>query len=150
MDMVHCHGCGKQLHKTALGCPGCGARQQVTQHVRNGAVGNTSKNWYLEVLKKYATFSGRAGRKEYWYFILFNVIIAAVVGLVSGASGLGSLPGNLYNLAVLLPSIAVGVRRLHDTGRSGWWLILPIANIIFLAQGGHAGSNLYGDDPKAS
>ena len=81
-------------------------------------------NWYLEVLKKYADFSGRAQRKEYWYFVLFNVLIAIVLAIIdislgiANREGLGPLRG-IYSLAVLIPSIAVGVRRLHDTGRSG-------------------------------
>jgi uncharacterized membrane protein YhaH (DUF805 family) len=150
MDMVYCHGCGKQLHKTAPGCPGCGAPQQTAQPAAGGASIGAAKNWYLEPLKKYATFSGRARRKEYWYFVLFNVIIAVVLDVISSAMGANDMLGNLYNLAVLIPSIAVGVRRLHDTDRSGWWLLLPIVNLIFLAQNGHAGSNKFGDDPKAS
>ena len=71
-------------------------------------------NWYLEVLKKYAVFNGRARRKEYWYFVLFNFIINIVLsGIDSMTTGMGLLPG-IYTLAVLIPSIAVLVRRLHD------------------------------------
>ena len=82
-------------------------------------------NWYIEVLKKYTVFSGRARRKEYWFFVLFNVLVSialtfidGVTGTLSAESGVGLLSG-LYGLAVLVPSIAVGVRRLHDIGRSG-------------------------------
>ena len=82
-------------------------------------------NWYLGVLKKYADFNGRARRKEYWVFVLFNLIISCVlsvidvfVGTYSAAMGVGILSG-LYALGVLIPGIAVTVRRLHDTGRSG-------------------------------
>ncbi|HEY9626597.1 MAG TPA: DUF805 domain-containing protein [Coleofasciculaceae cyanobacterium] len=113
-------------------------------------------DWYLTVLKKYAIFSGRARRKEYWYFVLFNFLISfglglidGLIGLTVGDSGLGLL-GGLYSLAVLIPSIAVGVRRLHDTGRSGWWLligIIPIIGtiilIVFLASGTQPGPNQY-------
>jgi uncharacterized membrane protein YhaH (DUF805 family) len=82
--------------------------------------------WYLEVLKKYAVFKGRARRKEYWYFVLFNTLITIVLGIIDGVTGLVSaeagigLLSGLYTLAVLIPSIAVSVRRLHDTNRSGW------------------------------
>ena len=83
-------------------------------------------NWYIEVLKKYAVFSGRARRKEYWFFVLFNVIISLVLTVIDAAMGTydetvgtGILSG-VYLLAIFIPSLAVAVRRLHDTGRSGW------------------------------
>jgi uncharacterized membrane protein YhaH (DUF805 family) len=113
-------------------------------------------NWYLAVLKKYATFSGRARRSEYWMFLVFNLIISAVLAFVDGIVGTMGALGILYSLAILLPGIAVSVRRLHDTGRSGWWLLValvPIVGaivlIVFAAQAGHAGDNAYGPDPKA-
>lgn len=88
--------------------------------------------WYVEVLKKYAVFEGRARRKEYWYFVLFNTLITIVLGMIDGVAGpvsaeagIGLLSG-LYTLAVLIPSIAVSVRRLHDTNRSGWWLLISL------------------------
>jgi uncharacterized membrane protein YhaH (DUF805 family) len=98
-------------------------------------------NWYLAVLKKYAVFSGRARRKEYWMFILFNLIIAFVLGFVEGIVGGKGLLGNLYTLAMIIPGIAVGVRRMHDTDRSGWWLLLPIVNLVFLIQDSQHGNN---------
>ncbi len=81
-------------------------------------------NWYLEVLKKYAVFNGRARRKEYWIFFLFNIVIGLVLGFIEGIAGVASdsdqsVLATLYMLAVLLPGLAVGARRLHDTGRSG-------------------------------
>jgi len=83
-------------------------------------------NWYIEALKKYAVFKGRARRAEYWYFILFNLLISigfmlldAVTGTFDKQGGMGFFSG-LYSLAVMLPGVAVSVRRLHDTGRSGW------------------------------
>ncbi len=109
--------------------------------------------WYTKVLKNYVTFSGRARRKEYWMFFLFNFIISIVFGIVTGIIGLPEL-AYLYSLAVLLPSIAVGVRRLHDTGRSGWWLLIglvpligAIVLIIFFVQDSLE-ENQYGDNPK--
>lgn len=120
-------------------------------------------NWYLEVLKKYAVFTGRARRAEYWYFVLFNFIASIVLGFIDGmtgtisqATGLGLL-ATIYLLAVLLPGIGVSIRRLHDTDRSGWWLLLAfipfigaIVLIVFFAQDGKAGANQYGADPKAA
>ena len=118
-------------------------------------------NWYVEVLKKYAVFSGRARRKEYWFFVLFNLIISFVLGLIDGAMGFGEKGGAgplgaVYSLAVLIPSLAVSVRRLHDTGRSGWWLLIGlipcvgfIVLIVFMVQDSDPGDNQYGPNPKA-
>jgi uncharacterized membrane protein YhaH (DUF805 family) len=106
-------------------------------------------NGYLEVLKKYAVFSGRARRKEYWMFVLFNLIIAFVLGFVEGIVGGKGLIGSIYTLAVIIPGIAVGVRRMHDTDRSGWWLLLPIVNLVFLVQDSQKGDNRFGSNPKA-
>ena len=104
-------------------------------------------NWYLEVLKKYAQFNGRARRSEYWYFALFSAIISialTVVGMIIKVP----LIANLYSLAVLLPSIAVGIRRMHDVGKSGWFILIPIYNIILACTDGEATANEYGPDPK--
>lgn len=109
-------------------------------------------NWYPEVLKKYATFEGRAGRAEFWVFILFNSVISFVTyvtALVSD-SNIVLMLYYLYALAVLLPSVAVAVRRLHDTGKSGWYYLLvlvpfgAIVLIVFWAQEGQLGQNAYG------
>jgi uncharacterized membrane protein YhaH (DUF805 family) len=108
-------------------------------------------NWYLEVLKKYAVFSGRARRKEYWMFVLFNLLISFFIGLVLGFAGMGErgqLLINLYQLAVLIPSIAVGVRRMHDSDHSGWWILLPIVNLVFACTDGTSGPNRFGPSPK--
>ena len=90
-------------------------------------------NWYLDVLKnKYAMFNGRARRKEYWFFVLFNILASIALGIVDTITGTFNdemgvgLLGGIYWLAVLIPAIAVAVRRLHDTGRRGWWLLLPV------------------------
>jgi uncharacterized membrane protein YhaH (DUF805 family) len=108
-------------------------------------------NWYLAVLRKYAVFNGRARRKEYWMFVLFNVIIAFVLGFVLGLAGAGDggqVIINIYSLAVLIPSIAVGVRRMHDTDHSGWWILLPIVNLVFACTEGTPGPNRFGPNPK--
>ena len=105
-------------------------------------------NYYFKVLQNYATFNGRARRKEYWMFVLFNMIIAFVFGFVCGLIGAPDL-ANLYTLAILLPSIAVGVRRMHDVGKSGWFLLIPIYNFILAVTEGEKGENQYGQDPKA-
>ena len=118
-------------------------------------------NWFLEVLKKYAVFDGRARRKEYWFFYLFYfifmiglMIIDGVTGSLSEDAGLGLLSG-IFVLAMIIPGIAVGIRRLHDTDRSGWWLLISLVPliggiwlIVLLVLDGTAGSNQYGPDPK--
>ena len=109
-------------------------------------------NYYIEVLKKYAVFSGRARRKEYWMFYLYDFLIffALVIaeGMIGTRSGTRGLLSNIYNLAVLIPSIAVSVRRMHDVNKSGWYLIFPIYNFILSVTGGTKGANKYGPDPK--
>ena len=118
-------------------------------------------NWYLEVLKKYAVFSGRARRKEFWFFVLFNIIISIALAVIDGVTGSFSpeagmgLLGGIYTLAVLIPGIAVSVRRLHDTERSGWWLLIALVPLIgaivllvFMVQDSKPGQNQYGANPK--
>ena len=105
-------------------------------------------NWYLKVLQNYATFSGRARRKEYWMFFLFNMIVSIVINIIAMAIEF-ELLGSLYSLAVLVPGIAVGVRRMHDVGKSGWFLLIPIYNFILACTDGIQGDNEYGTDPKA-
>ena len=118
-------------------------------------------NWYLEVLKKYAVFSGRARRKDFWFFVLFNIIISIVLAVIDGVTGSFSpeagmgLLGGIYTLAVLIPGIAVSVRRLHDTERSGWWLLIALVPLIgaivllvFMVQDSKPGQNQYGANPK--
>ncbi|MFL9835697.1 DUF805 domain-containing protein [Chryseobacterium terrae] len=103
-------------------------------------------NYYLKVLQNYATFTGRAGRREYWYFFLFNVIIAIVLAFVGGLIKTTIL-STIYSFAVLVPGIAVGVRRMHDVGKSGWYLLIPIYNLILAIGEGEKESNEYGAVP---
>lgn len=105
-------------------------------------------NYFIAVLKKYAVFTGRARRSEFWYFVLFNAIISWVLSFVFGLIGL-PIVSSLYSLAVLLPSIGVAIRRMHDINKSGWFILIPIYNIILWAQAGDQGENQYGPDPKA-
>ncbi len=119
-------------------------------------------NWYLEALRKFTDFNGRASRQEYWYFVLFNILISLGLGLVDRVtgsfdpmSGVGLL-GGLYGLVILLPGLAVSIRRLHDTDRSGWWVLLPLIPIIggliflyFLVLDSSQGRNAYGESPKS-
>ncbi|MEU6857496.1 DUF805 domain-containing protein [Glycomyces sp. NPDC046736] len=114
-------------------------------------------NWYLAVLKNYVGFSGRARRKEYWMFVLFHFIALMVLYIPFAVTQepVFMTLYFVYALAVILPALAVSVRRLHDTGRSGWMYLInfiplagPIILIVLLAQEGHYGSNAHGEDPR--
>lgn len=119
--------------------------------------------WYLKVLKNYANFEGRARRKEYWMFFLFNTIFAVgatiidnILGLAIANVGYGPIY-IIYGLALLIPGLAVLVRRLHDIGKSGWMIfvaLIPLIGgiwlIVLLATEGTTGRNDYGPDPKGA
>ena len=118
-------------------------------------------NWYLKVLKQYADFSGRARRKEYWMFVLSNMIFAIVamildnvLGIAMEGIGYGPLYG-LYALAMLIPGLAVAVRRLHDVGKSGWMILIALIPLIgaiwllvLMVTDSNPGENQYGQNPK--
>ena len=112
-------------------------------------------------LQKYADFSGRGRRSEYWYFALFNLLVGIAAGIIDVILGTdfdtgSGLIGLLASLALLLPSLAAGVRRLHDTSRSGWWILIgliPVIGwiilIVFFVQDSHP-DNSYGPNPKSA
>ena len=151
----------------------------------HAAKGVNAMEWMLMPLKRYAEFSGRSRRKEYWMYVLLLVIVGVVLGVIEGAMGLQQTVGGIYGplslifvLATFIPSLAVGVRRLHDTERSGWWILLPIVPyalsifmlfsgslamagilamvalglaivlLVFMVLDGTKGPNKYGPDPK--
>lgn len=106
------------------------------------------------VLTQYANFNGRARRSEFWWFVLFNVLLSAVVSII-GAAAHTSVLGYIVGLALLVPGLAVSVRRLHDTGRSGWWVLIDlvpfvgwIVLVVFCVQDSQPGANAYGPSPK--
>lgn len=105
--------------------------------------------WYLSVWKKFAVFEGRARRKEFWTFILINLIVETVLVTVDEFLGIDLL-STIYGLGVLIPMLAVSVRRLHDTNRSGWWLLVPLVPLVFLCQDGDPTDNRYGPNPKTT
>src|SRR5687768_5564545 len=97
-------------------------------------------NYYFKVLQNYATFSGRARRSEYWYFVLFNIIVSIILSVI-GTTMKTTILSNIYALAVFLPGLAVGVRRMHDVGKSGWYLLIPIYSLILALEEGEKGEN---------
>ena len=112
--------------------------------------------YYIEAFKRFAEFKGRSNRPQYWYFVLFNFIISIAilifelsVGLTSTTEGSGPIRA-IYSFATFIPSLAVAVRRMHDIGKSGWYVLIPIYNIILLATAGEEGENQYGPDPNQS
>ncbi|MEM5565527.1 DUF805 domain-containing protein [Psychroserpens sp. AS72] len=113
--------------------------------------------WYLKVVRdNYANFNGRARRKEYWMFILFHMIFTygglIVLGLIAAAldSPFILFIVHIYLFAVLIPTIAVAVRRMHDVGKSGWYMLIPIYSLILAITEGEKGTNQYGPDPKSA
>ena len=112
-------------------------------------------NYYLDCLKtKYVCFSGRARRKEYWMFTLVNIVISLILCVIDMQMNTNVLQ-MVYGLAVLLPALGVSVRRLHDIGKSGWWLLLaflpivgPIVLLVFVCLDSKPGENKYGPNPK--
>ena len=113
-------------------------------------------NWYLHVLKNYASFSGRARRKEYWMFVLFNLIATLVCMLIDAVIQMPIFQF-VYGVGVIIPYIAVTVRRLHDTDRSGWWILISfipligsIVLLVFMCFDSQPGTNRFGDNPKES
>ena len=104
--------------------------------------------YFIDVMtKRYAQFTGRARRAEYWYFFLFNILVGVVLGVIAGVIKVPLL-ANVVSLAFFIPSIAVGVRRMHDVGKSGWFFLIPIYNLILCCTEGQHGDNEYGPDPK--
>lgn len=117
--------------------------------------------WFMLALRRYAQFAGRSQRAEYWYFVLFYMVIYVVLRIIDGSIGafgsqrsIGVLTA-IFVLATFIPSWAVCVRRLHDTNRSGWWILISlvpfvgwIVLLIFTVQDGTPGDNRFGADPK--
>jgi uncharacterized membrane protein YhaH (DUF805 family) len=111
--------------------------------------------WMMMPLKRYADFAGRSRRKEYWFFVLGTWVVMILLSIIESKAGLSGMVGGAYGpltalfyLGILIPMIAVGVRRMHDQDRSGWWIICPIVNIVFLFLEGTKGPNRFGPDPK--
>ena len=112
-------------------------------------------NYFLNAYRNYVDFGSRTTRKEYWMFVLINLIVSIVLTFTEGLLGGPGAVSVLYSLAVFIPTLAVSVRRLHDTERSGWWLLIGLIPVIgvlvllvFMILEGHSGDNDYGSDPK--
>ncbi|WP_077324711.1 DUF805 domain-containing protein [Virgibacillus siamensis] len=113
--------------------------------------------WYTKVIKNYVTFDGRARRMEYWMFVLINAIIATILSILEFLLGIPTVLTTLYSLFIFLPSLAVNVRRLHDTGKSGWWILISLVPVVgwiilfvFMVLDSEFGRNKWGPNPKTS
>ena len=106
-------------------------------------------NYYKDVLRNYAKFDGRARRSEYWYFMLFNFIIFATILIAIEIIVDLNFLYDIYSLAIIVPSIAVAIRRMHDVGKSGWYGLIPFYNLYLAVQDSEPGSNQYGPNPKS-
>ena len=114
-------------------------------------------HWYFGVLKKYAQFTGRASRMEYWMFTLFNTLIMIVIGVIEVLLGGPGIVLGVYVLATIIPHLAVAIRRLHDTNKPGWWFFIAfvpvvgaIVFLVFMCVDSDAGDNRYGSNPKSA
>jgi uncharacterized membrane protein YhaH (DUF805 family) len=109
-------------------------------------------NWYLEVWRKYGVSSGRARRKEYWIFFFCNFLVYFILMFVDAGLGTITAEGDgllmtIYAILVIVPSITVGIRRMHDTDHGGWWILVPLFNLIFFLTPGTPGPNRFGPEP---
>ena len=115
--------------------------------------------YWLKCWTHYCDFSGRARRKEYWMFCLINFLFSFAVGFLLGMLGAVTVAqtfGRLFGIAAFLPGLGVGVRRLHDIGKSGWWMLInfvPVVGwiifLLFMCSDSQAGTNAYGENPKS-
>ena len=112
-------------------------------------------DWFIDcITKNYVNFSGRARRKEYWMYILFTIIVTFFIVMLDISLGLDSIVTTIYALAIIFPTLAVSVRRLHDINKSGWWLLLKLVPfggiilLIFFLMDSTSGFNQYGQYPK--
>ena len=184
--MAFCGNCGNKIDRDEKFCPGCGAANDtivVPQKEQSAESGQKSQQasssdmsflrvssmadaialfqeYFLNiVLTKFVLFTGRARRREFWMFTLINLIVGVIFAVLSAIPVIGRIFGFvswIFFLAVCIPSFALGVRRLHDTNRSGFKILLaliPIVGLVILlvwaAKEGTAGENKYGPDPKA-
>lgn len=101
------------------------------------------------VINQYTTFTGRAGRSEFWYWVLFTVLVHVVIGIAETAVPAVGYLSPLFSLATIVPDFAVGARRMHDVGKSGWFQIMPLYN-LYLAIQPSEGPNAFGEAPASA
>lgn len=148
MSMVHCKECGRQIHESATSCPGCGAPQITATRPVNSD--NNAFFYFIDAWKNSFNYKGRLRRSAFWFYILFYFIFYIVISIVDAVLNAGGALVAIYTIASIFPNISTGIRRMHDIGRSGWWILLPIVNLIFFVQDSKPEINEYGPSPKYS
>jgi len=160
--IMFCSKCGEKIEEGSKFCAKCGTpvgedagmpMQTPAQPQQYRQTAETKMNplqYVAAALKKYAVFSGRARRAEFWWFALFSSLISFVAGFIGGYLGFGNILSILANLFLFLPGLAVSIRRMHDVGKSGWYWLIPIYDFILSVTAGNAGANKYGPDPKGA
>ncbi|MFT6913881.1 MAG: uncharacterized membrane protein YhaH (DUF805 family) [Motiliproteus sp.] len=163
---MECKYCKEEIQEGAIKCKHCGSmlNEPTAPQVLAASSERLSPfGCYLKAWKNYASFSGRTRRREYWFFILFNILVSIGLSFIDGVSGTFNpqsgmgLLGGLYTLAMIIPAIALGSRRLHDINRTGWWqliMLIPLVGalvlIVFYATDTQQEQNEYGANPKQS
>jgi uncharacterized membrane protein YhaH (DUF805 family) len=147
--------CGQKVLKSSAFCTKCGQRfiHSVTPAYIPPAK-YSGIQWYFKVFRQYADFNGRARRKEYWMFWLFHILFSVAIVMIDSLMGISLLTG-IYGIVVIIPSLAVTIRRLHDVGKSGWMILIALIPIIgaiwqlvLLITDSDIGDNPYGANPK--
>ncbi len=157
-SLTICRTCGGTLARAAMVCPHCGAPQGGEFAAGGDGIPRTFGSAISICFGKYATFSGRAPRAEYWYFVLFQVLVNIAIGIVGAASSeVGNAFSIIFALAIFLPGLAATIRRLHDLDRSGWWVLIvlvPIVGaillIVWFCTRGTRGPNRFGPENGAA
>jgi uncharacterized membrane protein YhaH (DUF805 family) len=172
---MFCKKCGTELQDDNIFCSNCGDKiggasnddpfnnQSITTSQRSSSstfdtvIEKNAWGYFIDALKKYAVFKGRARRAEYWWFTFFATIFSTAIGILEGIFEfitLGYIRNELgfltiiWSLAIIIPSFSVTVRRLHDYNRSGWFMLVPIYGFVIRFFDGTIGPNRYGEDPK--
>jgi uncharacterized membrane protein YhaH (DUF805 family) len=152
-DEMYCPNCGTIIKATAEICPKCGARQRPFSLSGTGGVSGKTKNgldYFMDVMKKYdLLFSGRARRSELWWFVLFSGIVQILVGILSYLLFESEVLTSFVSMVFFAPNISVWWRRMHDAGKPGGYLFIPVYDIILAVQPSERGINKYGPDPTA-
>lgn len=154
--MKYCKNCGAKLDLKTSYCSNCGTKldsKQSSQGGNNKAERLSPLNTYKHSLKSYFRFEGRSSLREYWNFVLFNILFSIVFAFIDMFFGLYSYEeqngvfSTIFSLFIVIPTISVGVRRMHDIGKRGLWILFPLVNLIFALTKGDEGENKYGEEP---
>ena len=161
---MYCIKCGNEINSNSKFCKYCGQKVSFNKKLKEGdnetgklndtQIQKTKKiNYYLMAFKKFGVFNGRSSRREYWTFFMWNIIIGLSLAFIEGVLGIYSESNesvlySIYELIIFIPSLSLGVRRMHDVNKRGWYILLPIYNFILTLRKGDKGDNQYGSDPK--